>query len=139
MKYNKGKTGSRRKNRKTHLSAPSHERRLIMTAPLSKDLKGKHDCMTLPIRKDDEVQIIRGASKGSEGKVVAVRRRHGVINIDRVTRDKVNGATVHLGVHPSNVVITSLKMDKDRRAMIERRAKGWKAHKAKKEGAQESS
>lgn len=94
--------------------------------------------MTLPIRKDDEVQIIRGSHKGAEGKVVAVSRRKWVIHIDRVTRDKVNGATVHIGVHPSNVVITSIKMDKDRRAMIERRAKGWRAHKASKEAAKES-
>ncbi|KIO19185.1 hypothetical protein M407DRAFT_149899 [Tulasnella calospora MUT 4182] len=138
MKYNKDVTSSRRKNRKTHLTAPSHARRLVMTAPLSKDLKGKHDCMTLPIRKDDEVQIIRGAHKGAEGKVVAVRRKKWVVHIDRVTRDKVNGATVHIGVHPSNVVITTIKMDKDRKNMIERRAKGWRAHKASKEESKDS-
>ncbi|KAG8903253.1 60S ribosomal protein L26 [Tulasnella sp. 417] len=133
MKYNKDTTSSRRKNRKTHLTAPSHARRLIMVAPLSKDLKSKHECMTLPIRKDDEVQIVRGAHKGAEGKVVGVRRKGFAIHIDRVTRDKVNGATVHIPVHPSNVVITSIKMDKDRKNMIERRSRGTKAHKASKE------
>lgn len=95
--------------------------------------------MTLPIRKDDEVQIIRGAHKGAEGKVVAVHRKKWVVHIDRVTRDKVNGATVHIGVHPSNVTITNIKMDKDRRAMIERRAKGWKKLKADREASKSSS
>ena len=32
-----------------------------------------------------------------------------------------SGATVSVGVDPSKVVITKLKMDKDRRALLERR------------------
>lgn len=54
-----------------------------------------------------------------------------MIHIDRVTRDKVNGATVHVGVHPSNVVITSIKMDKDRKGTLERRKAGRKNHDTK--------
>jgi ribosomal protein uL24 len=79
---------------------------------------------SIPIRKDDEVLIVRGSHKGAEGKVVAVRRKKYVIHVDRVTRDKVNGATVHVGVHPSNVVLINLKLDKDRKTTIERRKLG---------------
>ena len=46
----------------------------------------------VPIRKDDEVQVVRGNFKGREGKVVAVYRRKWVIHIERITREKVNGA-----------------------------------------------
>ena len=47
----------------------------------------------MPIRKDDEVHIVRGTYKGREGKVIQVYRKKWVIHVERVTRDKVNGAT----------------------------------------------
>jgi len=69
---------------------------------------------SLPIRKDDEVLVVRGSSKGSEGKVVQVYRKKWVIHVERLQREKVNGQTVPVPVHPSNVVITKIKVDKDR-------------------------
>lgn len=80
----------------------------------------------MPIRKDDEVIVSRGTFKGREGKVVQVYRKKWVIHIERVTREKVNGATVQVGINPSKVVITKLKLDKDRKALLERK-KGAKA------------
>lgn len=38
---------SRRKSRKAHFSAPSSERRVIMSAPLSKELREKHNVRTV--------------------------------------------------------------------------------------------
>lgn len=69
---------------------------------------------SLPIRKDDEVRIVRGKYKGREGKVTQVYRKKWVIHVDRVQRDKSNGATVSIGIHPSNVIITTIKLDTDR-------------------------
>lgn len=46
----------------------------------------------MPIRKDDEVTVVRGTYKGREGKVVQVYRKKWVIHIERITREKVNGA-----------------------------------------------
>ena len=40
------------------------------------------------------------------------------------------GATVQVGIDPSKVVITKLKLDKDRKALLERK-KGSKADKGK--------
>lgn len=74
-----------------------------------------HAVRAVPIRKDDEVQVVRGNYKGREGKVVQVYRKKWVIHIERITREKVNGATVNVGVDPSKVVITKLKLDKDRK------------------------
>jgi hypothetical protein len=58
MKLNKFVTASRRKNRKRHFTAPSHVRRRLMSSPLSKELRQKYNVKTMPIRKDDEVQVI---------------------------------------------------------------------------------
>lgn len=92
-----------------------------MSSALSKELRGKHNTRSLPIRKDDEVRIVRGKYKGREGKVTQVYRKKWVIHVDRVQRDKSNGATAPIGIHPSNVVITTIKLDKDRRAILDRK------------------
>ena len=65
------------------------------------------------------MQVVRGNYKGREGKVVQVYRKKWVIHIERITREKVNGATVNVGVDPSKVVITKLKLDKDRKVSMQ--------------------
>ncbi|KAI8467104.1 MAG: translation protein SH3-like domain-containing protein [Monoraphidium minutum] len=122
MKYSQAVSSSRRKSRKAHFTAPSSERRKLMSAPLNSELKQKYKVKAVPIRKDDEVQVVRGTFKGREGKVTTVYRRKWVIHIERITREKVNGATVSVGIDPSKVVITKLKLDKDRRALLDRKA-----------------
>ncbi|CAL8578583.1 60S ribosomal protein L26A [Xanthoria parietina] len=123
-KINTSINSSRRKARKAHFSAPSGVRRTIMSAPLSKELRDKHNVRAIPIRKDDEVSIVRGTNKGRAGKVTSVYRLKYVIHIERVAREKSNGQSVPLGIHPSKVMITKLKVDKDRESLLERIAKG---------------
>eukprot|EP00306_Pavlova_sp_CCMP459_P008811 CAMPEP_0185162332 /NCGR_PEP_ID=MMETSP1139-20130426/6380_1 /TAXON_ID=298111 /ORGANISM="Pavlova sp., Strain CCMP459" /LENGTH=120 /DNA_ID=CAMNT_0027727655 /DNA_START=18 /DNA_END=380 /DNA_ORIENTATION=- len=96
-------------------------RRKLMSAPLSRDLKAKYNVNAMPVRKDDEVSVVRGTYKGREGKIVQVYRRKWVIHIDRITREKASGATVNVGIDPSKTVITKLKLDKDRKAILERK------------------
>jgi len=74
---------------------------------------------------------VRGTFKGREGKVVQVYRKKWVIHVERITREKVNGTTVNVGVHPSKVVVTKLKLDKDRKSLLERKGKGRAAEKGK--------
>jgi large subunit ribosomal protein L26e len=78
------------------------------------NLQPRPQTRSIPVRKDDEVLIVRGTYKGREGKVVTVYRKKWVIHVERVHREKGSGATVPIGINPSNVVITSLKLDKDR-------------------------
>merc|ERR1712096_179403 len=60
MKLNKHVSNDRSKSRKRHFSAPSHIRRRLMSAPLSKELRTKYGVRSMPVRKDDEVQVVRG-------------------------------------------------------------------------------
>ena len=69
----------------------------------------------MPIRKNDEVTVARGSFKNRDGKVNSVYRKKFVIHIERITREKNNGSTVMMGIHPSKCVITKLHMDKDRK------------------------
>ena len=92
-----------------------------MSASLSKELQAKHNMRSIPVRKDDEVMVVRGIYKNREGKVVACYRRKYVIHVERITRDKANGAQVNVGIQPSNCIITKLKLDKDRKAILDRK------------------
>lgn len=95
----------------------------------------------MPVRKDDEVLIVRGLNKNREGKVTACYRRKYVIHVERVTRDKANNQPVNVGVQPSNCVITKLKLDKDRKKILDRKAAGRaaKAASGSSDGAQDMS
>ncbi|EAW16347.1 60S ribosomal protein L26-1 [Aspergillus lentulus] len=128
---NNGIASSRRKSRKAHFSAPSSERRVIMSAPLSKELREKYNVRAIPIRKDDEVTVVRGSNKGREGKITTVYRLKWCVHVERVVREKSNGQSVPIPIHPSKVVITKLKLDKDREQILERIGKGREAAKAR--------
>mmetsp|Transcript_24957 Transcript_24957/g.70043 ORF Transcript_24957/g.70043 Transcript_24957/m.70043 type:complete len:140 (+) Transcript_24957:95-514(+) len=119
MKYSTAVSSSRRKARKAHFGAHSEARRKLMSANLSKELQARHGVRSMPIRKDDEVLITRGMYKTREGKVTAVYRKKWVVHVERIVREKSNGATIPVGIQASNLVITKLKMDKDRKAKLE--------------------
>ncbi|KAF2638049.1 ribosomal protein L24 [Massarina eburnea CBS 473.64] len=115
---------SRRKSRKAHFSAPSSVRRVNMSAPLSKELREKHNVRSIPVRKDDEIMIVRGTHKGREGKIASVYRLKYVLHIAGVVREKSNGQSVPIPIAASKVVVTKLKLDKDRENILERISQG---------------
>jgi large subunit ribosomal protein L26e len=122
MKYSTEVTSSRRKNRKAHFGAHSEARRKLMSANLSKELQARHNVRSMPIRQDDEVLVTRGMYKTREGKVTSVYRKKWVVHVERLSREKVHGTSVPVGIPPSSIVITKLKMDKDRKALLEAKA-----------------
>lgn len=102
-----------------------------MSAPLSTELRAKHRVRSLPIRRDDEVVVVRGSFKGREGKVIACYRRKYVIHVERLTCEKANQMSVPVGIHPSNVVITKPKMDRCRQIILNRKDREAKSDKGK--------
>lgn len=124
MKTHKDVSSSRRKCRKAHFGAPSHLRYKLLSANLSKDLRGKHGVKSLPVRRDDEVLVVRGDYKDSKGRVNTVYRKRWCIYVDKVSETKQNGATIKIPLDPSNVVLTKLKLTPDRQALLERKAAG---------------
>ena len=66
MKFNLFVTSDRSRNQKRHFNAPSHIHRKIMSSPLSKELRQKYNVRSMPIQKDDEVQVVQGHYKGSK-------------------------------------------------------------------------
>merc|ERR1712027_191888 len=78
---------------------------------------------------DADPQGRRGAGGSRPLQGTAGRQGRAVLQkfcvyIERIQREKANGASVFVGIHPSKVCIVKLKMDKDRKSIIDRRAKG---------------
>jgi len=97
--YSLAVTSSRRKCRRAHFQAPSHIRRKLMSAPLTKDLKQQYNVRSMPIRKDDEVLVVRGDYDGNRGKVLSVYRRRWYITIEKISKTKINGEVIFLTIY----------------------------------------
>ena len=64
---------------------------------------------------------ILGNHKGKKGKVISVYRKRWAIHVEKITKDKANGTQVQVPIHPSNCMITKLKIDNDRKRILERK------------------
>ncbi|XP_037368386.1 60S ribosomal protein L26-like [Talpa occidentalis] len=132
MKFNPFVTSDQSKNCKRHFPVPSHIHRMILSSPVSKELRQKYSVCSMPIQKDDDVHVARGHYKEQQiGKVVQVYRKKYIIYIERVQWKKANGTVIHVGIHPSEVVISRLKLDKDRRKILKHKAKSHQVGKEK--------
>ena len=111
MKFNPFVSSSRRKNRLAHYNSPSHVKYRLMSAHLSKDLSEKHGIKSLPVRREDEVLIVRGGYKDTKGKITKVYRKRWCLYIEKVTKSKKNGALIRIPIKASNCILTKLKLN----------------------------
>ncbi|MCX8171340.1 MAG: 50S ribosomal protein L24 [Candidatus Bathyarchaeota archaeon] len=118
----KGKTIKPGKQRKRLFQAAYHARGKILSAHLSADLRKNYNTRSLPVRRGDTVRVLRGDYKGVEGKIVRVDRKKYRIFIEGITRQKSDGTTIFVPIHPSKVEIIRLNLDdKFRKRILERR------------------
>lgn len=107
--------------------APDHIRYKLFAAPLSPELRKSHGVKTIPVRSGDTVRIMRGDHKGFEGKITRVDREKYRIYVEGLTREKVDGTTTFIPIHPSKVMITRLNLDdKWRKKILERKKEARK-------------
>ncbi|MDP7443979.1 MAG: 50S ribosomal protein L24, partial [Candidatus Bathyarchaeota archaeon] len=92
------------KNRKIRFNAPHHTKRKFFSAPLSPSLKTKHGTRSMPIIKDDTVQVTKGDQRLSEGKVLRVDSKRVKIYIGGITRTRMDGSIVQIPIRPENVM-----------------------------------
>ncbi|KAH0478478.1 MAG: hypothetical protein KVP17_000541 [Porospora cf. gigantea B] len=118
---------ARNKARFRHFNATMAQRRLKMSAPVSKELQKRYGIKRLPVHSGDEVIVMKGCHHDKEGKITRVKRSKYGIYIDKVTVKKINGTSVQVPLKPWNCVLTKLKMDFNRKQLIDRRATGRKS------------
>ena len=111
-----------RKQRKFIANAPLHVRHKFLSANLSKDLRKKYAKMNLPLRKGDEVLIMRGAFKKKKAKLTSVDLKKTRVVLEGIQRTKKDGSKVNVFFHPSILQIQILNLDdKQRVAALNRR------------------
>jgi len=116
------KTKSPSKQRKRLYDAPYHSRSHTLSAHLSSELRNSNNSRTLPVRKGDTIRVLRGDYKGYEGKISRVDRQSYKIYVDGINREKADGTSIPVPIHPSKVEITRLNLDdKWRNKILERK------------------
>ena len=115
------------KQRKMLFGAPAHIRHKLLAAHLSPDLRATHIAKSIPVRNGDTIRVMRGDHKGFEGKVSRIDLKKYRIYVEGLTREKVDGTTIFVPVHPSKLMITKLNLDdKWRKRILERKQKPQK-------------
>jgi len=123
-----------RKQRKYLFNAPLHTRRKFISSNLSKELRKKYGKRSLPLRKGDTVNIMRGKFKNKKGKVIGVKLKMQKIEIEGIQVKKQDGSKVNVPLRPSNLQITELNLeDKKRNKALKKseEGKGTKQEKIK--------
>jgi ribosomal protein uL24 len=120
MKTNPFVSSQARKVRKAYFNANKQAKHVALSAALSKELQRQHGVKRLPIRREDEVSVVRGKFKGRGGQVTAVKLRALRILVETCENKKASSEVAKVPIHPSNVTITKLKIDKGRKNLIEK-------------------
>jgi len=107
-----------RKVRKRQLYAPLHRRLKLLGAHLAPDLRQQYGTRSMPVRKGDRVRVMRGDFAGHEDEVTEVDLDRGVVYVKDVTTDKVDGTKAFIPIKASNLEITRLNLEDERRQKI---------------------
>jgi len=113
-----------RKQRKYRANAPLHLKRKFLNAHLSKTLKAKYGKRSIPVRKGDEVVIMRGSFKKKMAKITSVDIKKSRVVLENINRSKKDGTKVSVFFHPSSLRLQTLTLDDKRRiASLEKNKK----------------
>ena len=113
-----------RKQRKYRFNAPLHTRHKFLSAHLSKELRKKYNKRNIPLRKGDEVLVMRGAFKKKKAKISSEDLAYGKVALEGVQRTRKDGTKVSVLFHPRALLIQEITADdKERLAALSRNQK----------------
>jgi len=115
--FSKSWLGSKlpRKQRKYRYNASLHLRHKFLSAHLSAELRKKYGKRNFPLRKGDEVLVMRGKFAKKKAKVASVSLKKSRIALENINRQKKDGTKINVYFNPSNLQIQSLFLeDKER-------------------------
>ena len=104
-----------RKQRKYSANAPLHIKKKLLSVNLSKELRKKYGKRNVPIRKGDNVKIMKGKFKKKQGKIIEVNVKNSKVIIEGVQVKKQDGSKANVKMHPSNLQIIDLNIEDKKR------------------------
>jgi large subunit ribosomal protein L24 len=93
-------------------------RKSFVSATLSKALRERFGKRSIPLRKGDEIEVMRGTFKGQRGVVDRVDLSKTKIYVDEIKIKKSDGSEVMRALQPSNLRIVKLNLDDKKRQMV---------------------
>ena len=85
-------------------------------------MRKKYGKRNLPLRKGDEVLVMRGSSRKKKAKVVSINLKRCIVALEGLQRTKKDGSKVNIFFHPSSLQVQSLNLDdKHRLAALNRK------------------
>ena len=112
-----------RKQVKYRANAPLHLKHKFLSAHLSKELRTKYGKRSIPLRKGDEVLVMRGSFKKKKAKVTVVDLKRTRIALENLQRSKKDGTKINVWFSPSSLLIQDLNLDDRKRIAVFERAK----------------
>lgn len=103
------------KQRTRQRRAPLHEKQRQVRAHLSEDLREEYGQRSVRVNEGDTVEVQRGDFAGETGDVVNVDLRSTDIHVEDVTLETADGEEVPRPLDASNLVVTDLNLEDDRR------------------------
>ncbi|WP_254840424.1 50S ribosomal protein L24 [Natronomonas marina] len=103
------------KQRNRQERATLHEKQKQVRAPLSGELREEYGQRSVRVNEGDTVEVQRGDFAGESGEVVDVDLRAAEINVEDVTIETADGEEVPRALDASNVQVTELDLEDDRR------------------------
>jgi large subunit ribosomal protein L24 len=95
--------------------APLHKRGKQLHATLSEELREEYGTRRTRVNAGDTVEVLRGDHAGEEGEVLRAILEDGRIHVEDVTVETADGEEVPRPLAPSNVRITDLDLEDERR------------------------
>ena len=104
-----------RKQRNQTDNASLHERHKQVKATLADDLREEYDVRSVRVNAGDTVEVLRGDFAGEEGEVLNVDLREAAVHVENVTVEKADGEETPRPLDASNLRVTDLDLEDDRR------------------------
>ena len=86
-----------------------------MRATLSEELREEYGQRNVRVNAGDTVEVLRGDHAGAEGEVTDVDLDDAVVRVEEVTVDAADGEEVPRALDASNLRVTALDLDDERR------------------------
>lgn len=109
------------KQRKYVRFAPLHVRRKLIASHLSDELRKQYGVRALPVKKGDDIVVMRGKFRKRAGKIARIDTGKYRVYVEGVVAKRTDGTERQAGLHASNLLVTKLNLDdKKRLAAVER-------------------
>ncbi|WP_049900895.1 50S ribosomal protein L24 [Halococcus agarilyticus] len=95
--------------------APLHEKHRQVRATLAEDLREDYGKRNARVNEGDTVEVLRGDFAGEEEDVVRVDLKDATVHVEDVTTETADGEEVARPLDASNLRITDLDLEDDRR------------------------